>query len=377
MYNALEYAQSLVEFDSVSSKSNVDVTDQIERWLKEMNCDVERVDYIDEHGVPKANVLGKLGSGTGGLAYFGHSDVVPAANWYFQEHGPFSPTIKEGRLYGRGSTDMKGSVACFLAAMQAFRDRTLSEPIYFCCTADEEVGMRGAQQVVERATLYREMVAAQTRAIIGEPTLLDVVHGHKGGCGLTIRSHGKAAHSSTREGINANWKMIPFLAEMKAINDEMESDPRWRNEEFDPPTMTMNLGINDHTHAINITPPQSVCTVYFRQMPGMDASSFVDRIEQCAKDNGLQFEVFFRAQPFYVDPDSPFVRACCEFSENPTPRTVSYGTDGAWYSELKQAVVMGPGSIAQAHTHDEFIDLTQLEKGTQVYSKMIEQWCAS
>lgn len=375
MPTALEYTQSMVEFDSVSSKSNVDVTNQVDDWLRQLGCDVERVEYNDAKGVPKSNVIAKIGSGTGGLAYFGHSDVVPANTWVFDEHGPFEPTIKEGKLYGRGTTDMKGSVACFLAAMQTVQNQKLTAPVYFCCTADEEVGMRGAEEVVKESKLYREMVEGQSRAIIGEPTMLDVVHGHKGGCSIRVTSKGRAAHSSTKEGTNANWKMIPFLAEMKALNDEMESDPKWRNEEFNPPTMTMNLGINDHTTAINITPPQSICTVYYRQMPKIDADPIFNRILKSAEEHGLEADVSFKANPFYIDPDSKFIQECLELSENKQPRTVSYGTDGAWYYELKQAVVMGPGSIAQAHTHDEWLELTEFDRGTDLYSRMISRWC--
>ena len=372
---ALEYAQELIRFDSVSSKSNVDVTNQVEQWLKELGCETERIDYTDDKGVAKSNVVGKLGRGTGGMAYFGHTDVVPASDWVFDEHGPFEPTVKRSKLYGRGSTDMKGSVACMLAAIEKQKSRKLSAPIYLCCTADEEVGMVGAETVVKRSELYREMVEGQSRAIIGEPTEFDVIYGHKGGCAMTITSKGRASHSSTKEGLNANWKMIPFLAEMKKLNEELESDPKWTNEEFHPPTMTMNLGINDHTGAINITPPQSICTVYFRQMPGLDANPIVERIQRCAEENGLECEQFFRAKPMYVDPKSEFIQECLDFSASKTPKTVAYGTDGAWFSELKQAVVFGPGSIAQAHTHDEWVELEALQKGTEVYAKMIERWC--
>ncbi len=375
MPSALEYTLSMVAFDSVSSKSNVEVTNQIEDWLKQLGCEVERVDYIDANGVSKSNILGKIGSGEGGLAYFGHSDVVPATTWVFDEHGPFEPTIKDGKLFGRGTTDMKGSVACFLAAMESVKDKQLTAPVYFCCTADEEVGMRGAEQVVKNSSMYREMVAGQARAIIGEPTMLDVVHGHKGGCSIVVTSKGRAAHSSTKEGTNANWKMIPFLAEMKALNDELESDPKWQNEEFTPPTMTMNIGINDHTGAINITPPQSICTIYYRRMPGIDAEPIFERIQNAAESNGLEFDVRFRANPFYIDPNAEYVQECLELAENKTPRTVSYGTDGAWYYELERAVVMGPGNIAQAHTHDEYLDLKEFDRGTDIYTRMIHRWC--
>lgn len=372
---ALEYAQELIRFDSVSSKSNVAVTDQVESWLKGLNCQTERIHYQDRQGVAKSNVIAKLGSGKGGIAYFGHTDVVPASDWVFTAHGPFEPTIKDGKLYGRGSTDMKGSVACMLEAIGKIQGRTLREPVYFCCTADEEVGMLGAQQVVERSELYREMVAGQSRTIIGEPTEFNVVYAHKGGCVLIVTSKGRAAHSSTKEGINANWKMIPFLAEMKRINDEMESDPKWRNNDFNPPTMTMNLGINDHTGAINITPPQSICTIYFRQMPGINSDPIIERIQNCANENGLETQMQFRANPMSVDPQSPYVQESLEFAASKTPRTVSYGTDGAWFSELQRAIVFGPGSIAQAHTHDEWVELQALETGADIYTRMIERWC--
>ena len=101
--------------------------------------------------------------------------------------------------------------------------------------------------------------------------------------------------------------------------------------------MTMNLGINDHTPAINITPPQSICTVYYRQMPKIDADPVFNRILKAAEANGLEAVVNFKANPFYVEPDSPFIQECLELAENKQPRTVAYGTDGAWYYELKQA----------------------------------------
>ncbi|MCA8996231.1 MAG: M20/M25/M40 family metallo-hydrolase [Planctomycetaceae bacterium] len=377
MKTALDYASELIRFDSVSSVSNVAVTDCVDESLKSLGFETERVNYIDRRGVPKSNVIGKRGSGTGGLAYFGHTDVVPARNWKFSDQGPFEPTVREGKLFGRGSTDMKGSVACMLAAAAQLADRKLREPIYICCTADEETGMVGAEQVAANSQLYREIVSGQSRSIIGEPTRLEVVHGHKGGTAATITSRGIAAHSSMNKGINANWKMIPFLNTMKEIYAELESDPQWRNNEFDPPTMSLNIGINDHTPAINITAPQSVCTVYFRAMPGIDVDPLIQRIEAAAAENELELEYQFRATPFYVPAESPFVQECLEFSSVKKPRTVAYGTDAARFGELERCVIFGPGDIAQAHTHDEWVLLEDLERGTDVYRRMAEAWCCS
>ena len=373
--NSLDYAQKLVAFESTSPLSNVAVTDYVQETLERLGFRIERVDYDDPRGVKKSNVIGKRGEGTGGLAYFGHTDVVPADPWFFDEHGPFDPTIKDDRLYGRGSCDMKGSIACMLAAAEQVAVADQNVPLYITCTADEEVGYGGARQVAERSELFREMVEGATCGIIGEPTLLEVVHAHKGTYGFIATARGRAAHSSTREGINANLAMIPFLAEMKKIHDETETDAQWQNDEFDPPGVSWNIGINDHTKAINITPPQSVCTVYFRPPPGVDAPALLERARTAAEEHGLEFEVRSVADPVYVDPQGPFIQQMLELSGCEKAHTVCYGTDGAMFREMKELVVFGPGAIAQAHTHDDWIALEQLDKGTEMYLKAIRKWC--
>lgn len=373
---ALDYTRELIAFDSVSVRSNVAVTDYVEAALRRLGCEIERLEYDDAQGVRKASVIGRRGEGPGGFAYFAHSDVVPAADWAL-DTGPFVPTVREGRLYGRGACDMKGSLACALAALEQHVHSRLSAPVYITVTADEEVGMLGADQVAAESTLFRGMVAGGARGVIGEPTELDVVYAHKGGTVMRVVSRGHAAHSSTTRGLNANLAMIPFLMEMKAIHDETEQDSRWQNSEFDPPTMRWNIGINDHTHAINITPPQSVCTIYFRKMPGIDVQPLIDRVFAKATECGLEATETNFGQPLYVDPQSPFVRECLELTGTSRPRTVGYGTDGARLTALERLLVCGPGSIAQAHTHDEWIDLGQLEQGTDLYARMIARWCTA
>lgn len=373
--NALEYDQELVAFESTSCLSNAPVSDYVEAKLRDLDFVIERIEYRDEEGVQKVNIVGKKGDGIGGMAYFAHTDVVPADPWFTDEHGPFEPRVRGDKLYGRGSCDMKGSIACALAAAEQFKASELKKPIYITCTADEEVGYGGAEHVVKRSKLYREMVEGDSNGIIGEPTMLEVVYAHKGTFGFVATSKGRAAHSSTGKGINANLAMIPFLYEMKKIYDKTESDPNWLNDEFEPPTVTWNIGVNDHTTAINITPPQSVCTVYFRVMPGQDPEILLRWAREAAEANGLEFEVPRRAHPLYVDPSSDFVKEMLELAGRGTPRTVAYGTDGAMFTEMKKLVVFGPGDIAQAHTHDEWIELEQLDLGTEAYAKLIRRWC--
>jgi acetylornithine deacetylase len=270
---------------------------------------------------------------------------------------------------------MKGSIGCALAAAARFAARELRRPFYVTCTADEETGYVGAANVVARSRLYREIVEGRSRGIIGEPTRLEVVHGHKGTYGFVATARGRAAHSSTRAGVNANLAMIPFLVEMKRIHDELAADPAWQNEEFDPPFVSWNIGINDHTRAVNITPPQSVCTVYFRPMPGQDAEALIARAGRAAEACGVELEVKLRGQPLWVDPGSDFVCEALEVAGRERSHTVAYGTDGTVFADLEHRIVLGPGDIAQAHTHDEWIALAELERGTELYARLIRRWC--
>ena len=372
---SLSYLSELIRFPTVSSDSNSAVTDQLQHWLTQLAFETERVDYNDAAGVRKSCIVGRKGPSGCGLALFGHSDVVPVKSWSFPSAGPWEPYQTDDKVYGRGSCDMKGSVACMLAAAEATRSETLKAPLFIAITADEEVGMLGAIKLVEQSAIYREIVNSQSRSIIGEPTSLQVVYAHKGGCAMRITSHGRAAHSSTGLGLNANIAMIPFLSVVKDLYDEMESDVRWRDERFNPPTPTMNFTVNDNNGALNITAPKSTCIVYFRPMPGQDTDQPIRRLREAAEKLGLQFELMFRGNPLFTDPESAFVKEIVAQTDYNTARTVAYGTDGAIFTELKNIVVMGPGSIEQAHTDDEWIAKDQLQKGTDLFAGLIRHWC--
>ena len=375
MMDAQEYLEELIRYESTSSLTNEPIATHVNQVLQQLGFTTEWVEYVDADGVTKVSVVGKRGSGTGGFAYFGHTDVVPADDWHVADPGPYTATVRDGRLYGRGSCDMKGSIACMLAAAEEISTEELQAPLYIVCTADEEVGYAGAKEVTKQSKYYREMVAGGCRGVIGEPTRLEVVYAHKGVCGLKATSRGCAAHSSTSAGLNANLAMIPFLVEMKDIHDMCESSPEWCNEEFNPPTVSWNIGINDFTRAHNIKPPQSVCTVYFRPMPGQDPEVLIGRARRAAESAGIELEVVTQGGPLYVDPGSGFVQELLEFVESDRPQTVAYGTDGCVLQDMEFLAVLGPGDITQAHTNDEWIELEQLQKGTDLYARLIRHWC--
>ncbi len=375
MMQAVPILEQLVSYRSVSTTSNEEITAWIRNFLERRGFFCEWLSYSDARGVTKANLVARCGEGSGGFAYFAHTDVVPAEDWHATLSGPWKLTHREGTLFGRGACDMKGSLACFLAALDQVALSRLQRPLYAVITADEEVGYGGAQHVRANSQLYRTMVAEQVYGIIGEPTSLHVVYAHKGSYGFVATSRGRAAHSSTRHGINANWAMIPFLVEMLTIYQETETSASWQDHRFDPPTISCNLGINDHTAATNVTAPQSIATVYFRPMPGQDAEHLLARAEQAARRLGLEFLVTARFGPFYRDPNMPFIRTLLEEVGQPQPRTVCYGTDACIFTDLQSLAVLGPGDIAQAHTADEWISVAQLEAGTELYSRLIRRFC--
>jgi len=371
---ALSYAQDLISFASVSRDSNVAVSNHVADVLQRLGFAVERLDYVDEAGQPKSNLIAKRGQGVGGIAYFAHTDVVPADDWSVDFCGPFEPTVRENRLWGRGSCDMKGSLAAALAAVEAIDAKRQSAPLYIVCSADEEVGMAGARLINESSAFFQEMVQNETVGIIGEPTELRVVHAHKGACRIEITSHGKSAHSSTNEGINANWRLIPMLSRLAELQQLSETDASFRNEEFEPPTLSGNLVIFNQPLATNVTTSMARAAWFLRTMPKVSLEPLIEQARQAAEGLGLEFKVRYSIDPLWVDPNSSFVRQVMSLVGVEKSEVVCYATDGGVLRRLKNLVVCGPGSIDQAHRSDEWIALEQLEKGTALYQSIFEYW---
>jgi acetylornithine deacetylase/succinyl-diaminopimelate desuccinylase-like protein len=170
--------------------------------------------------------------------------------------------------------------------------------------------------------------------------------------------------------------MIPFLAEVHRIRQETLADPDWNDAEFDPPDICMNLSVTDHSPALNITAPESICRVNFRPMPGQPVESLLQRFREAASRHGLQFEMGGNEPAIRTDPHSPFIRDLLRLAGKSTPLTVSYGTDGSSLTGVSRLAVIGPGSIKQAHTDDEWITLEQLSAGADLYERLIRHCCA-
>ena len=372
--DVVKLTKELVSYNSVSQLTNVPVTRHVVKVLKSIGFTVEELPYIDENGVDKLSIVGKLGRGKGGLSLMSHDDVVPAANAADWTGSPFKGRISNGKLYGRGAADMKGPLAASICAAANFKAKDLKAPVYIVVTADEEISAVGAFDVTKNSRLFNE--ASCGYGLICEPTRLKVVYAHKGGLGMRIEAKGRAAHTSTLKGVNANLKMIPFLADMKKINDLVLSAKRYRNDEFSPAHSEWSIGINDHNEAMNISPVQSICRIGYRLMPGVDVTPLIERTKASARKHGLKCQVLRQGQPLYTAPDSPLVQMALKLTGSRKASTVAYGTDGVAYcAKMKQLIVLGPGNIAQAHTVDEWIELDQLHKGVEVYSRFIDHIC--
>ncbi|MEM8860599.1 MAG: M20/M25/M40 family metallo-hydrolase, partial [Chloroflexota bacterium] len=183
--DVIDLTKELIQQRSVSADSNAPISDYLQEQLEAIGCQIERLEYVDQNGETKVNLIGKLGDGTGGLAFCSHSDTVPGqeVDW-----PAFEPEIKDGKLYGRGSCDMKGPLAATIIAASKVDTNALKKPIYIIVTADEEIGLFGAKYIVEHSKILAN--DKPEYGIIAEPTEMVPVYAHKGGAGAEVTSYG-------------------------------------------------------------------------------------------------------------------------------------------------------------------------------------------
>lgn len=362
-------ASRLVKIPSVSRDSNEAVSDALQEVFEGYGFETERLTYRDENDVLKVSLVAKRGAGRGGLGFFSHSDTVPADARVWN---PLEPVVKDGKLYGRGSCDMKGPLAATLLAAASVDPDTLKKPVYIVVTADEENGFGGAKQLAE-SNLFKTH-GWPALGVVAEPTELQPVYAHKGGYHVFVTAHGEAAHTSTDKGVSANFLIAPFLAEMAELKKTFLSDTHFQDAEFDPPTNGFNLTLDDGNCAKNVTAAQTVATLIFRAMPQGNAAEIVETITRKARAYG--FEVTSSGyDAFYTPQDAEVVKLALGATGAAHAVTVPYGTDALVLHQYLPLVMLGPGSIQQAHIVNEFVEVAQLERAQAVYTKMIEAYC--
>ena len=364
----------LVAFESVTETSNLDIVRYIEARLARLGIESE---LTFDGAREKANLCATFGrDGDGGVALSGHTDVVPAGvGW---SAPPFRLTEKDGKLFARGAADMKGFIACALACAPAFAAARLRRPIHLALSFDEESRSAGAPILVAAMRQKR----APAAAIVGEPTMMKIVAGHKAGFEATTDFFGVAAHASDpRAGVNAAFFAARFVCEIEAMALECARRPRPRSD-FEPPYSTLSVGVVAGGVARNMLPQTCEVAWEYRPLPDEDAAAAVARIEKIvARLDGEmraqnpragaknRFIDSYPGLPF--EPDSPALRLARELLPEGGCEVVAYGADaGCFHRGGIPAVLAGPGDIAQAHKPDEFVAVAQLAECLDFMSRL-------
>ncbi len=355
-------AQDLVRIDSRSARSNLPLADRLARELT--GFELERLDYAAD-GVAKCVLVAARGQG--GLALSGHMDTVPDTGWTTD---PWSGRVEGDTLHGLGATDMKGPLAALVAAARAL---PATVPVALFLTTDEETTKAGARLVAQRSALARRF--APRGILVAEPTSMAPVRGHRSHIEFTATAHGVQAHSSTGQGRNANWDLLPFLNDMRAVFDRLRTDPALQDLAYDPPFSDFNLILDNHGAAVNVSVPRATARIKFRYSASIDPASVVHAVRTAAAEAGVELAEKREGAPPELPAGHPLIRLAENQSGAPAG-TAPYGTDASELQALAPCVILGPGSIERAHKPDEQVSLGALAAAVPVFMRMAERSAA-
>ena len=371
--------ETLISFDTTSRYSNLAIIDWIEKDLRPLGAACQRIENSTRD---KANLWARIGpDAPGGLVMSGHTDVVPidGQDWHTD---PFKLTQKEALFFGRGTSDMKSFIALCLAFAPKFAALDLQRPIHFAFSYDEEVGCQGAPLMIQKMV---DRGARPEAVWVGEPTLWQVVSGHKGILLTEVVVTGKEAHSSLPHlGVSANGEAVDLMMILREIERDLaaNADP---DSAFDPPYPTISIGELNGGTATNILARE--CTFLFdlRCPPGYDPDAILEPFHAAAaaKDTALKRRFDDCGVRVTKLTDVPslapgehngaetLLRA---LTGDNALRAVAYATEaGQFHQAGMPSIICGPGSIDQAHTPNEFIDVAQLRQGVEVFDKLLQR----
>ncbi|GGY00724.1 acetylornithine deacetylase [Litchfieldella qijiaojingensis] len=381
MKTPAQLLETLVSFATVSRDSNLELIRFIEGYLDEHGVPHQRIEN-DDH--TKANLLARIGPKVeGGVVLSGHTDVVPVDGQPWSTD-PFTLVDKgDGRLYGRGSCDMKGFIACALAQLPHWVQQDLTRPIYLAFSYDEEVGCLGAPRLIERLMADHPRPAA---VIVGEPTLMAPVVAQKGITNLRTTVTGRAAHSSQiNQGVSAIHVAARLVARIEDIMAELREEGRV-DEAFNVAHSSLHVGKIQGGTAINIMAQECHFDWEIRHLPhdSFDEllarfTTFAEALEaefkSRAPEAGIRTERLTSTVPALADRDNAAALTLChELMGQRRSEAVAYATEaGQFQSAGLPTVICGPGSIAQAHQPDEYIEIEQLEAGARFMERLGER----
>jgi acetylornithine deacetylase len=376
--NSKEILAALIGFDTTSRESNLQLIDFVRNYLARHQVPCELV-FNDERS--KANLFATIGSDDRpGVVLSGHTDVVPVDGqpWTVP---PFEMSEKDGKLYGRGAADMKGYIACVLAAVPALLAQPLRVPVHIALSYDEEVGCLGVRSLLAELAQRPHKPAL---CIIGEPTELKPVLGHKGKLAMRCDVHGAACHSAfAPQGVNAIEYAAELIGELGRIGSGLRAE-HLQDPRFDPPFSTVQTGVITGGKALNIVPADCRFDFEIRTLPDQNAKDVARQLQDYAQQqvvpkmqavnaaSGIRFSELSSYPGLATDAQSEaakLIAQCCGSSEF---TTVAFGTEGGLFDAAGiPTVVCGPGSMDQGHKPDEFVSVEQLEGCDRMLERLI------
>ena len=364
-----EILGELIAYPTISADSNFDMILHMAGLLEDAGA---RCEVMSSPCGTKANLLATLGPDrNGGILLSGHSDVVPVADQAWTRD-PFRMELADGRLYGRGTCDMKGFIAATLAMAPSFADRVKDRPVHFAFTYDEEVGCLGARQLAETMA---ERGWTPGVAIIGEPTEMRIIDGHKGCNEYTTHFNGLAGHGSLPDhGVNAVEYAVRYVNHLLGLKEELRSRAP-KNSPFDPPWTTVNVGALVGGVAHNVIAPSAQVDWEMRPVPPGDAefvkeslrhyceTELLPRMQAVHPGAYITTDVIGEVVGLIPTTENQARRIVAELTGANSSDVVAFGTEAGLFQALGiDVVVCGPGSIEQAHKADEFIAVEQLSQ---------------
>jgi acetylornithine deacetylase len=377
-----EWLRALVALDTTSSNSNLQMMEHMSKALVDLGFHCT-LDYSPDG--TKANLLASFGpSDVPGVLLSGHSDTVPVTGQAWSLPA-FALTERDGKCYGRGTADMKGFLACVLAAMPAFVSSPLRMPIQLLFSHDEEIGCRG----VRSALRIMETHAIRPRlCLIGEPTEMKPVLGHKGKLAMRCHVRGHACHSAyTQQGVNAIEYAARLIVQLHTLGQALRA-PEHQDPRFDPPHATVQTGVISGGQAINIVPADCSFDFEVRSMPSQDSEHLLSSVLACARDQlepemqavspqaSIRFSELSAYPGLVTAPSDEAAKLLGLWCGSTEYGTVAYGTEGGLISRLGiPVVVCGPGSMDQGHKPDEYVTQDQLQKCDQMLVQLRNWMC--
>ena len=377
--NSRDLLAQLVRFDTTSRESNLALIDFVRTYLQDHGVACELVYNAHKS---KANLLATIGPAqVPGIVLSGHTDVVPVDGQRWRV-APFELTEQDGKLYGRGTADMKGYIACVLACVPALVEAPLRMPVHISLSYDEEVGCLGVRSLIER---FHGQPVKPLLCVIGEPTELKPVLGHKGKLAMRCQVHGAACHSAyAPAGVNAIEYAARLVSEWVRLGETLKA-PEHLDARFDPAFSTVQTGLISGGKALNIVPQDCSFDFEVRSLPAQDPWQVVQQLRDYAEHSLLPAMRAVSAQSaisiselssypgLATAPESQAAEWVAQFCGSQDFGTVAFGTEGGLFDQVGiPTVVCGPGSMEQGHKPDEFISLAQLQACDRMLARVLK-----